>query len=75
MKYTLTYTGKEINTAIGNALNLQEALQDKQDTLTAGNGIKIDVDGTISCTNSSSSSEIGTVDKVLEDLGLLKFEA
>ena len=46
---------------------IYKALQDKQDTLTAGNGIKIDVDGTISCTNSSSSSEIGTVDKVLDE--------
>ena len=50
MKYTLTYTGKEINTAIGNALNLQEALQDKQDKLTAGDGIQIKEDGTITAT-------------------------
>ena len=54
MKYTLTYTGKEINTAIGNALNLQEALQDKQDKLTAGDGIQIEEDGTITATGSSS---------------------
>ena len=50
MKYTLTYTGKEINTAIGNALNLQEALQGKQDKLTAGYGIQIEEDGTITAT-------------------------